>query len=88
MCVGVYVCVCVCVCSEGKTFSYYLSIIFQLVVIDLCNSIICRTYAFPKVKLNLISPSHKGLNFSSNDTGCWYNSQITLINKLTIGIQK
>ena len=76
------VCLCVCVCSESKKiiFGEHLAIIYQLFY-NLCiatrhhsflqfyNSIICRTYPFPKVQLNLISPSHTGLIFSRNDTG-------------------
>ena len=73
-------CVCVCVRRVKKPYldleniqllfiNYFATCALPLVVIHLCNSIICRRYAFPKVPLNLISPSHTGLIFSRNDTG-------------------
>ena len=78
MCVCVSVCVSVCVPRVKKSYlekiqllfiNYFTTCVLPLVVIHLCSSIICRTYAFPKVQLNLISPFHTGLIFSRNDAG-------------------
>ena len=54
---------------EKLFINYFTTCALPLVFIHLCNSIIYRTYVFPKVQLNLTSPSPTALIFSMNDTG-------------------
>ena len=84
-------CVRVCVLRVKKSYLentyYFTTCALPFIVIYLCNFIICRMYAFPKVQLNFISPSQTGLIFSTNDTGAGTISRLPLSLNLPLSLK-